>query len=81
MATVTLAKLYERQGHISDALAIYKSVLAQDPSNKEAARALCRLQDDDELRQGVDLARLEFFIAMKDAAQFASFEEWLALWN
>ncbi len=46
--TVTLAKLYEKQGYIEDAIDVYKKILKKEPDNEEAKEALNRLLVEDE---------------------------------
>ena len=47
--TITEALIYEAQGLKDDALEIYKNILKQDPSNKDALSAINRLSG---LRKG-----------------------------
>ena len=42
-ATITLAKLYEKQNYIEDAISIYKKILQKDSENTEAKSNLERL--------------------------------------
>ncbi len=51
-ATVTLGRLYLRQGHLGEAAAIFHEVLARDPDNAEARRGLeeLALRERPELR-------------------------------
>lgn len=42
--TVTLAKLYEKQGYIEDAAKIYNKLLEKEPDNMEVKKALERLK-------------------------------------
>ncbi len=42
-ATITLAKLYEKQGYINDAINTYKKIIEKEPDNIEAKEALERL--------------------------------------
>ena len=42
--TITLAKLYEKQNYIEDAIATYKKILQKDPENTEAKDNLERLE-------------------------------------
>ncbi len=44
-ASVTLARLYEKQGYIDDAIEVYKKVLEKEPDNVEVQEALERLQN------------------------------------
>ena len=41
--TITLAKLYEKQGYINDAIDTYKKIIEREPDNIEAKEALDRL--------------------------------------
>ena len=45
-ATITLAKLYEKQGYINDAIDTYKKIIEKEPDNIEAKEALERLLND-----------------------------------
>ncbi len=45
-ATITLAKLYEKQGYINDAIDTYKKIIEKEPDNIEAKEALGRLLND-----------------------------------
>ncbi len=45
-ATITLAKLYEKQGYINDAIDTYKKIIDKEPDNIEAKEALERLLND-----------------------------------
>ncbi len=53
-ATVTLAKLYEKQGYINDAIETYKKILEKEPDNAEAKEALSRLLNNVGLDEGAD---------------------------
>ncbi len=44
LATITLAGIYAAQGYHNKALAIYRDVLAREPSNREAKEMLAKLQ-------------------------------------
>jgi len=52
-ATVTLAKLYEKQGYINDAIDTYKKILEKEPDNAEAQESLSRLLNDVGINEGV----------------------------
>ncbi len=51
-ATITLAKLYEKQGYINDAIDMYKRILKKEPDNVEAKEALDKLLNDVGLAEG-----------------------------
>lgn len=80
-STVTLARLYEDQGHKEDALAIYQEILEDDPSNKEAQEAVNRLSGRQKSFAGVDDRKLNYFIKMEKEEDILKFERWLAKWN
>ncbi|AEA33205.1 tetratricopeptide repeat protein [Hippea maritima] len=42
-ATITLAKLYEKQGYIDDAIKVYRKILEKEPDNIEAKKDLDKL--------------------------------------
>ncbi|MCV6608415.1 MAG: hypothetical protein OIF32_09390 [Campylobacterales bacterium] len=79
--TITLARLYEDQGHKNDALGIYQEILKQDPTNKEVIEAIARLTGHRKEFLGVDKKKLNYFIKMTKEEDFLKFERWLAKWN
>lgn len=82
MRTLTLAAIYELQGHKKEALEIYKEVLKQDPENHEAKIAIRRLSGIRKKYQGGNSEMKEFFIKMESEVEFAEFERWLLrLWT
>ncbi len=46
MPTITLARLYEKQGHIEDAIRVYEKLLELEPDNMEAKEELERLKKE-----------------------------------
>lgn len=75
MQTLSLAKVYEKQGHLQDALAIYQSLLKTDPMNVEIKKAIRRIQSSGD-------RKLHYFIDMDKRAHFETFERWLVKsWN
>ncbi len=44
--TITLARLYEKQGHIEDAIRVYEKLLELEPDNLEAKEELERLKKE-----------------------------------
>ncbi len=75
MATITLARIYEKQGHLADALEIYVSLYKQDPSNEESKEAIKRIKK-------VNTKALKYFMGMQNKEQFTKFEQWLGKsWN
>lgn len=44
VATATLADLYERQGHVAEALAMYRQLLAGDPDDPRLQRRVRELE-------------------------------------
>ena len=79
--TITLARLYEDQGHKEDALGIYQEILKRDPENREVITAIARLSGQRKEFSGVDKKKLNFFIKMTKEDDFLKFERWLAKWN
>jgi tetratricopeptide (TPR) repeat protein len=75
--TLTLANLYEAQGHKEDALKIYKNILKAEPNNSEARVAVRRLKGKRKSFSGVNTQMLDFFVAMDSDAEYAEFERWL----
>ncbi len=74
MATITLAQIYEKQGHVKEALNIYRSLLGSEDSLK-AKSAVQRLTNSENLR-------VKFFVKMTKKDQFEKFERWLVSgWN
>lgn len=82
LKTLTLASIYEFQGHKQDAIEIYKDVLKKNPDNKEAIAAVRRLSGIHKKYSGVNSQMREFFISMKTEIEHKEFERWLGkLWN
>ncbi len=46
VVSVTLAKLYEKQGHIEEALKIYEKIVEKEPDNVEAKESLERIKNE-----------------------------------
>jgi tetratricopeptide (TPR) repeat protein len=70
MSTITLARIYEKQGHIEDALLIYRELYKADPKNPELIKAMKRVQ-------GPHAKRVSYFVKMYKKEQFKKFERWL----
>ncbi|MCH9814388.1 MAG: hypothetical protein K0U47_10670 [Epsilonproteobacteria bacterium] len=70
MSTITLARIYEKQGHMNDALAIYKNLLEHDPQNSSVKKAIRRIR-----RSGN--TKVTYFTQMHTKEQFENFEKWL----
>ena len=70
MSTITLARIYERQGHTADAIAIYSQLLKNEPDNGGLKKAIQRLR-------GKNMQKVAFFTAMHKKNQFEMFEKWL----
>ncbi len=82
MKTLTLAKIYESQGYIRDALTIYEDILLKDPRNTEALKAVARLRRNSKKFVGVNKKLKKYFIKMHKKEHFDKFERWLAVsWN
>ena len=75
MSTLMLARIYEKQGHLADALKIYEAHLRKDPKNRELKEAVIRLRR-------INTKALKYFMEMHTEEQFMKFEKWLAKpWN
>lgn len=70
MSTITLARIYERQGHTADAIAIYSQLLKNEPQNSSLIKAIARLK-------GKNMQKVTFFTSMNKKDQFQAFEKWL----
>lgn len=82
MQTLTLASLYELQGHKDEALEIYKEILKKDPNNTEVKIAIRRLSGVKRKFSGVNKEMLDFFVKMDSEVEFLEFERWLLQpWN
>ena len=82
LKTLTIASIYEFQGHKEDALKIYKEILMKDPSNKEAIAAIRRLSGIHKKYSGVNTQMRDFFVDMQSDIEFKELERWLVrLWN
>ena len=75
--TITEALIYEAQGLKDDALEIYKKILKQDPSNKDALSAINRLSGLRKERVIKNEQMKEFFIRMKSDEEINEFKRWL----
>ena len=75
--TITEALIYEAQGLKDDALEIYKNILKQDPSNKDALSAINRLSGLRKERVIKNEQMKEFFIRMKSDEEINEFKRWL----
>lgn len=81
LKSLTLASILEFQGHKEDALAMYRDLLKEEPSNKEAQAAIRRLSGMHKRYQGVDTQMKEYFINMSSDDEIKEFERWLlGLW-
>lgn len=78
MNTLTLASIYELQGHKSEAMDIYREILKDEPDNHEAKIAIRRLSGIRKHFQGVNEQMKEFFIKMDTEVEYHEFERWLA---
>jgi|APHig6443717817_1056837.scaffolds.fasta_scaffold01996_8 tetratricopeptide (TPR) repeat protein len=82
LKTLTLASIYEFQGHKEDALEIYKEILKKEPQNKEAIAAVRRLSGIHKKYSSVNIQMRDFFLSMKTEIEYREFERWLSrLWN
>ena len=82
METVTLASIYELQGLTDEAIQMYKNILRNNPSNKEASMALKRLAGNKKRFKGVNKTMKDFFINMDNDIEYLEFERWLVkIWR
>ncbi len=82
MKTLTLASIYEIQGHRYEAAEIYKAILEDDPENIEARVALKRLMSNRKNYGKANADMLHLFIQMDSDVEFNEFERWLLqLWS
>jgi len=70
MSTLMLARIYEKQGHLADALKIYESHLHKNPKDRELREAVIRLRR-------INTKALKYFMEMHTDEQFLKFERWL----
>lgn len=78
MNTLTLASIYELQGHKKEALEIYKEILKKDPQNHDAKIAIKRLSGMRKKYTGVNEEKKAEFIKMENRDEFIQFERWLS---
>lgn len=78
--SVSLARIYEMQGLKEDALKIYREVLMQNPSNKEAQMAIKRLMLVQKFPP-TNQAQKELFVNPKSKEDLIQFQRWLIQWN
>lgn len=82
MKTLTLASIYEIQGHRHEAAEIYSAILQSDPNNIEARVALKRLTSNRKSYGRANEDMLSLFVQMDSQVEFNEFERWLLqLWN
>lgn len=82
MSTLTLASIYEIQGHKEDALAIYQEILRHNPDCEEAKIAINRLKSVRKNYGKPNVQMLDFFVKMDSKPEFNEFERWLVkIWN
>ncbi|TLD87274.1 tetratricopeptide repeat protein [Helicobacter sp. MIT 05-5294] len=82
MKTLTLASIYEIQGHAYEAAEIYKTILEENPDNAEAKIALKRLVSNRKNYGKASEDMLNLFVQMDSEVEFNEFERWLLkLWN
>ncbi|RUM67370.1 MAG: hypothetical protein DSZ06_01350 [Sulfurospirillum sp.] len=77
MQTMTLASIYETQGHKREALEIYWKIYEDDPSNMAAFKAIERLCKERRDFYNDNPKITNFFINMKTSQDFSRFEKWL----
>ncbi len=71
MSTIMLARIYEKQGHLADALKIYEAHLVKNPSDEALQEAVARLKK-------INTKALKYFMEMYTEEHFEKFERWLA---
>ena len=82
MKTLTLASIYEIQGHRHEAAEIYKTILQENPEKIEAKIALKRITSNRKNYGKANEEMLNFFISMDSQIEYNEFERWLLkLWN
>ena len=82
MKTLTLASIYEIQGHRHEAAEIYKTILQENTKNNEAKIALKRLTSNRKNYGKANEEMINFFISMDSRIEYNEFERWLLkLWN
>lgn len=82
LKTLTLASIYELQGHRREAAEIYKEILKRDPQNIESKIALKRLLSNRKSYGKAEKEMLDLFVKMDSEIEYSEFERWLLrLWN
>ncbi len=77
MNTLTLASIYESQGHKRDALEVYWKILESDPNNSAAMRAIERLSKIRREFKNPNPKKVKEFVSIKTDKEYRAFEEWL----
>lgn len=77
---LTLASIYELQGHKEEALLIYQEVLRRDPSNFEAKQAVARLGRS-QIQKSANPKAKTYFIKAQSSEELKTLERWLMSWN
>ncbi|MDL0088603.1 hypothetical protein [Campylobacter gastrosuis] len=75
--TITKALIYESQGLKDDALEVYKNILKNDPSNKDALLAIYRLSGVRKSKPIKNEQMKEFFINLNTPEEVNEFKRWL----
>ena len=79
MNTITLAKIYEKQGHLKEARDIYRAILNDNPDDLEARKALLKFKVKAKPHGN---SKVSYFKKMGNKEQFKIFEKWLVNgWN
>jgi hypothetical protein len=77
MNTLTLASIYESQGHKMDALDIYWKILEEDPENEAAKKAIDRLGRVRKVFKNENEKMSKMFVDMSSESEFLAFADWL----
>lgn len=75
--TITEALIYEAQGLQDDALLVYRNILKNEPSNKDAVSAIRRLSGLRKRDPNLNEQMRDFFINMKSDEEIIEFKRWL----
>ena len=75
--TITEALIYEAQGLQDNALLVYRNILKNEPTNKEAISAIRRLSGIRKKDPNLNEQMRDFFVNMKSDEEITEFKRWL----
>ncbi|CAJ99188.1 tetratricopeptide repeat protein [Helicobacter acinonychis] len=85
LETITLARIYEEQGFLKEALQIYANILEKTPNHQEALKQMKRLEKIQNnlahFKHNALLERHYLNFIKGDFLNVENLEKWLVEWN